>query len=181
MERQKKESPANGANSANNKNSDVARNMADMNMKLKLEIGNLRSENEKLMKANHDVSKEKADVSDKLLQAKVTLREAESELKSEKAKLVETSDVGSKLKERLEPLQLEVQRLQRTEGELKVEITKLRKEQVVASDKDAKLNKDLAKVEKDKKESIQKIQTMHNEIRQVIIHGVSKPSLFLWL
>ena len=168
LERQKKkESPAPPAAQPSTVSADMSKNLADLNMKQKLEIGNLRSENEKLMKANHDISREKAEVNDKLVQAKVSLREAETELKASQSKLSDTCDSTAKLKERVEPLQLEVQRLQRTEGELKVEITKLRKEQVVASDKESKMQKDLGRIEKEKKESIQKVQTMHNEIRDL--------------
>ena len=147
LERQKKkESPAPpAAPQPSTVSADMSKNLADLNMKQKLEIGNLRSENEKLMKANHDISREKADVNDKLVQAKVSLREAETELKASQSKLSDTCDSTAKLKERVEPLQLEVQRLQRTEGELKVEITKLRKEQVVASDKESKMQKDLGR------------------------------------
>ena len=64
LERQKNEGPA---------VSEASRNLGDLNMKLKLEIGNLRAENDKLMKANHDISREKADVNDKLIQTKAGL------------------------------------------------------------------------------------------------------------
>ena len=36
---------------------DVSRNLVDLNMKLKLEIGNARSENEKLIKTNEQLLK----------------------------------------------------------------------------------------------------------------------------
>jgi len=36
---------------------DMSRNLGDLNMKLKLEMGNARSENEKLLKANEQLTK----------------------------------------------------------------------------------------------------------------------------
>jgi len=36
---------------------DVSRNLVDLNMKLKLEVGNARSENEKLIKTNEQLLK----------------------------------------------------------------------------------------------------------------------------
>ena len=36
---------------------DMSKNMGDLNMKLKLEMGNARSENEKLVKANEQLTK----------------------------------------------------------------------------------------------------------------------------
>ena len=48
-------------------------------MKLKLEIGNLRSENDKLHKANKAMVKEKSELNDKILANKVALKNARDE------------------------------------------------------------------------------------------------------
>jgi len=52
-------------------------------------------------------------------------------------------------------------KLKLSEGELKINVTRLRKESITTTDNLAKLQNDLIRLEKEKKEGIQKIQTMH--------------------
>ena len=50
---------------------------------------------------------------------------------------------------------------------MKIEITRLRKESSTQNDASSKTQKDYIRVDKEKKEGIQKIQSMHNEIRDL--------------
>ena len=147
--------------------SDTRNNMGDLNMKLKLEIGNLRSENDKLLKTNEAMVKEKSELNDKILANKVALKNAQDEFKQASSKLSESGESCRNLKNLLEASQTELSKFKNAEGEMKVEITRLRKELSAHTDSSSKTQKDYLRVEKEKKEGIQKIQQMHNEIRDL--------------
>ena len=72
LERQKNDSK---------ESTDTRNNMGDLNLKLKLEMGNLRAENDKLLKAKEETAKEKSEMDEKLLAAKVSFNHAQTELK----------------------------------------------------------------------------------------------------
>ncbi len=110
--------------------SNVTKNLGDLNMKLKMEIGQLRSENDKLSKANTELTKEKGEVGDKLVGTKASLRDHEAEMKSIKSKLTESTESCTNLKNLLEATQAELKRAKDSEMEAKITVTKTRKEMV---------------------------------------------------
>ena len=158
LERQKNDSK---------ESTDTRNNMGDLNLKLKLEMGNLRAENDKLLKAKEETAKEKSEMDEKLLASKVSLNHAQTELKQTNTKLSESSESCRNMKNLLEASQGELTKFKNAEGEMKIEITRLRKELNSHNDSASKTQKDFIRVDKEKKEGIQKIQTMHNEIRDL--------------
>merc|ERR1712038_2087183 len=147
--------------------SDTRNNMGDLNMKLKLEIGSLKSENDKLHKSNEAMAKEKSELNDRMLANKVGLKNAQEELKQTSSKLSESGESCRNLKNLLEASQTELSKFKTAEGEMKLEITRLKKELSSHNDSSTKTQKDYLRIEKEKKEGIQKIQQMHNEIRDL--------------
>merc|ERR1712141_514707 len=141
-------------------NIEVTKGMGDLNLKLKMELGQVKIENEKL-------SKEKQDLNNKLVTTKSTLRESETELKSSKTKLSEASESCTNLKNLLEATQIELKKSKDAELEAKMEVTKAMKEAVTSSDGTSKLSKDLDRIDKERKEGLQKIQTIHSEIKDL--------------
>jgi chromosome segregation ATPase len=139
---------------------DVTKSTGDLNMKLKMEIGQAKSENEKL-------SKDKSELSDKLVVTKSTLRDAEAELKTTKTKYSEASESCTTLKNLLEATQTELKKTKDGEMGAKMDLNKTRKEMLSTSDGTSKVSKELDRVDKERKEGIQKIQTMHQEIRDI--------------
>ena len=114
-------------------NIEVTKGMGDLNLKLKMELGQVKIENEKL-------SKEKQDLNNKLVTTKSTLRESETELKSSKTKLSEASESCTNLKNLLEATQIELKKSKDAELEAKMEVTKAMKEAVTSSDGTSKVS-----------------------------------------
>ena len=111
---------------------DVTKNMGDLNLKLKMEVGQVKFENEKL-------SKEREDVGNKLVSTKSTLRQTESDLKSCKSKLSEATESCTNLKNLLEATQIELKKAKDAEMSAKMEVTKAMKEAVSSSDGTSKV------------------------------------------
>ena len=113
---------------------DVTKNMGDLNLKLKMEVGQVKFENEKL-------SKEREDVGNKLVSTKSTLRQTESDLKSCKSKLSEATESCTNLKNLLEATQIELKKAKDAEMSAKMEVTKAMKEAVSSSDGTSKVSR----------------------------------------
>jgi myosin protein heavy chain len=141
-------------------NVDMSKSMGDLNLKLKMEIGQAKAENEKL-------SKEKQEASDRWVQTKASLKEAEAELKSTKSKFSEASESCTNLKNLLEATQAELKKARDEAMESKMEATRTMKEVVIKSDDKSKMSKELDRIDKERKEGLQKIQSMHGEIRDL--------------
>ena len=77
---------------------DVSKSIGDLNLKLKMELGQTKAENESMQK-------EKEKVSNLLTLTKSSLKEVEQELKSTKTKLSESSESCTNLKNLLEATQ----------------------------------------------------------------------------
>ncbi len=99
-------------------------------MKLKMEIGQFRAENDKLLKANAVLVKEKTEISDKLVGVKATLRDQDAELKSTKSKLTELNESCTNLKNLLEATQADMKKAKDSEMEAKIQVTQTKKEMV---------------------------------------------------
>ena len=69
---------------------DTRNTMGDFNMKLKLEMGNLRAENDKLLKAKDEIAKEKSEMNEKFVSTKILCKNAQDELKQTNSKLSES-------------------------------------------------------------------------------------------
>ena len=112
---------------------EVTKSMGDLNLKLKMELGQVKIENEK-------VSKERDDLHNKLVTTKSTLREAENDLKTTKSKLSEATESCTNLKNLLEATQVEMKKAKDSEMEAKMEVTKAMKEAVTSSDGTSKVS-----------------------------------------
>merc|ERR1712173_357524 len=97
---------------------DTRNNMGDLNMKLKLEMGNLRSENDKLLKSKDEMAKEKSEVNEKFISTKLLLKKAQDELKQTNSKLSESGESCRNLKNLLEASQTELTKYKNAEGEM---------------------------------------------------------------
>ena len=89
LERQKLEQQKESATS------DYAKTMADSNMKLKLEMGSVRAENDKLNRENSNLNKEKADL-------QMQLQSLNSKIKDRDGELEKIVHINTSLKSKLE-------------------------------------------------------------------------------
>ena len=138
----------------------VSKSSGDLNLKLKMEIGEAKSENQKL-------TKDKKEATERLITTKSSLKEADVELKSTKTKLSEANESCTNLKNLLEATQAELKKARDSELAAKMDATRSMKETVSSSDGSSKISKELDKVDKDRREGLQKIQTMHGEMRDL--------------
>ena len=95
LERQKM-----GNNNVNNgvAASDMSKSLADANMKLKLEMGNVRSDHDRLLKQKEELSKDKAELTARLTETSVKLRERDTELKATAGKLADAQESAKSAK-----------------------------------------------------------------------------------
>lgn len=135
---------------------DVSKSIGDLNLKLKMELGATKAENE-------SIAKEKDKISNVLITTKSHLKEVEQELKSTKTKFSESSESCINLKNLLEATQSELKKARAGEMAAKLEVTKAMKESVQNSDGQSKVSKELDRVDKERKDALQKIQSLHNE------------------
>merc|ERR1719270_3032164 len=133
-------------NSRNN-SLDSGTSLGDLNMKLKLEIGALRGENEGLQKKNEEVARQVVDL--------------ENELQANQAKVSALTEEAAKLKRQLESSQEAAKKQSAAESEVKVENAQLKSEYVAATDKIQKLQNEIHRIEAEKKDNLNKIQNMH--------------------
>merc|ERR1712141_18766 len=82
---------------------DVSKSIGDLNLKLKMELGATKAENE-------SITKEKDKISNVLITTKAHLKEMEQELKSTKTKFSESSESCTNLKNLLEATQSELKK-----------------------------------------------------------------------
>merc|ERR1711902_317950 len=82
---------------------DVSKSMGDLNLKLKMEVGQAKAEKEKLLK-------EKNEATERFITTKSSLKEAETDLKSTKSKLSEANESCTNLKNLLEATQAELKK-----------------------------------------------------------------------
>ena len=135
---------------------DVSKSIGDLNLKLKMELGATKAENE-------SITKEKDKISNVLITTKAHLKEMEQELKSTKTKFSESSESCTNLKNLLEATQSELKKARAAESTARLEVTKAMKESVQNSDGQSKVSKELDRVDKERKDALQKIQSLHNE------------------
>merc|ERR1719270_2478181 len=91
-------------NSRNN-NMDSGKSLNDLNMKLKLEIGALRGENEGLQKKNEEVARQVVDLENQIQATGRNLRAKDGELQANQAKVSALTEEAAKLKRQLESSQ----------------------------------------------------------------------------
>lgn len=146
---------------------DMSKNVGDLNMKLKMEIGALRSENEGLLKKNDDIRGEVTELDNQIQNASRTLRQKDSEVQQSQSRIENLSQELAKLRKQLETAQEEAKRQSFAESETKVENAQLKSEHVAATDKIQKLQKEILKIEAEKKDNVNKIQVMHAEMKEL--------------
>merc|ERR1712106_459717 len=84
---------------------DMSKNVGDLNMKLKMEIGALRSENEGLLKKNEDVRIEAIGLDNQIQNASRSLRQKDSEVQQSQSKIENLSQELARLRKQLESAQ----------------------------------------------------------------------------
>merc|ERR1712123_37277 len=162
---------------------DMSKNVGDLNMKLKMEIGALRGENEGLQKKNEEIKSEVSDLDNQIQNASRTLRQKDSEVQQSQAKIYSLDQEIGRLRKQLEGVQVnsnqfggfrpvhfnndEAKRQSFAESETKVENAQLKSEHVAATDKIQQLQKEIMKIESEKKDNVHKTQIMHNEMREL--------------
>jgi len=162
---------------------DMSKNVGDLNMKLKMEIGALRSENEGLLKKNEDIRSEVSELDNQIQNASRSLRQKDSEVQQSQSRVETLNQELARLRKQLESTQgnsnqfggfrpvhfnnEEAKRQSFAESEIKVENAQLKSEHVAATDKIQKLQKEIMKIEAEKKDNVNKIQTMHAEMKEL--------------
>jgi len=146
---------------------DMSKNVGDLNMKLKMEIGALRGENEGLQKKNEEIRGEVTDLDNQIQNASRTLRQKDTEVQQSQAKIGNLNQELARLRKQLESVQEEAKKQSFAESETKVENAQLKSEHVAATDKIQKLQKEIIKIESEKKDNVNKIQIMHNEMKDL--------------
>merc|ERR1712227_719641 len=105
---------------------DMSKNVADLNMKLKMEIGALRGENEGLAKKHDEVIKEIKTLEDQIQAANRNLRQKDSDVQESQFKILKLNDEIDRLKKLVETSQEEARRQSSNENEAKIENTQLK-------------------------------------------------------
>jgi len=162
---------------------DMSKNVGDLNMKLKMEIGALRSENEGLLKKNEDIRNEVSQLDNQIQNTSRNLRQKDSEVQQSQTRIENLSQELTRLRKQLESTQgntnqfggfrpvhfnhEEAKRQSFAESEIKVENAQLKSEHVAATDRIQKLQKEIMKIEAEKKDNVNKIQTMHAEMKEL--------------
>lgn len=147
--------------------SDMSKAVGDLNMKLKMEIGALKEDKEDLAKRNDQIRGQLRQLEEQLQLVNRELREKEEEA-------AESTEMAKRLAEETKGYSLQIQRLQEEarhqsggEDEAKVQIARLKSEQVAATDRIAKLQKELGRMEAEKKDGLNKMQVMHAETKEL--------------
>merc|ERR1711988_573231 len=136
-------------------------------MKLKMEIGALRGENEGLIKKNDDIKKEIISLEDQIQNANRSLRQKDGEVQETHTKITFLTEEVSRLKKQVESSQEKARRQSNVENETKIENAQLKSEHVAATDKVQQLQREILRIENEKKDNVSKIQSMHNEMRDL--------------
>merc|ERR1711874_49684 len=100
---------------------DMSKNVGDLNMKLKMEIGALRSENEGLLKKNEDIRSEVSELDNQIQNASRSLRQKDSEVQQSQSRVETLNQELARLRKQLESTQEEAKRQSFAESEIKVE------------------------------------------------------------
>merc|ERR1719494_453585 len=150
-----------------NNSLDSGKSLGDLNMKLKLEIGALRGENEGLQKKNGEVARQVVDLENQIQATGRNLRAKDGELQANQAKVSALTEEAAKLKRQLESSQEASKKQSAAESEVKVENAQLKSEYVAATDKIQKLQNEIHRIEAEKKDNLNKIQNMHAEMKDL--------------
>lgn len=146
---------------------EVGKSVGDLNMKLKMEIGALRGENEGLMKKYEDTQREISELENQIQIASRNLRLKDGEIQSSQARVEALTEEASRLKRQLDSVQEEARKTSSSESEVKVENAQLKSEHVAATDKIHSLQMEIARIEAEKKDNLNKIQSMQSEMREL--------------
>merc|ERR1711887_206879 len=85
---------------------DMSKNVGDLNMKLKMEIGALRSENEGLLKKNEDIRNEVSQLDNQIQNTSRSLRQKDSEVQQSQTRIENLTQELTRLKKQLESTQV---------------------------------------------------------------------------
>ncbi|TRY74800.1 hypothetical protein TCAL_07117 [Tigriopus californicus] len=151
--------------SANNK--PIDKTLAETNLKLKLEIGNIRTDCDKLNRTTENLNKEKTDLTNKLTETSIKLRERDTELKQTQNKLSDAMDSLTSVKNQFDRQHEETKKLRKVEHELKLEATRAKKEAVTNSDGASKLRREVEKLLEERKDHLQKIEDLQHEAKDM--------------
>merc|ERR1719412_1031369 len=163
-----------------NSSLEVGKSVGDLNMKLKLEIGALRGENEGLNKKNDEVVRQLNDLENQLQVTGRNVRAKDGELAASQAKVDALSEEAARLKRQLDSAQTNLpahtwvappweaaKKQSSSESEVKVENAQLKSEYVAATDKIQKLQNEIHRIEAEKRDNLNKIQNMHTEMKDL--------------
>merc|ERR1719507_2697740 len=168
-----------------NNSLEAAKSVGDLNMKLKLEIGALRGENEGLQKKNDEVVRQLNDLDNQIQATGRNVRAKDGELAASQAKVDSLSEEAARLKRQLDSAQTTnlaghtwvsppwvsptegAKKQSSSESEVKVENAQLKSEYVAATDKIQKLQNEIHRIEAEKRDNLNKIQNMHTEMKDL--------------
>merc|ERR1711974_442449 len=169
-----------------NNSLEAGKSVGDLNMKLKLEIGALRGENEGLQKKNEEVVRQLNDLENQIQVTGRNVRAKDGELAASQAKVDALTEEAARLKRQLDSAQTatnlpahtwvappwvtptEAAKKQSSYvSEVKVENAQLKSEYVAATDKIQKLQNEIHRIEAEKRDNLNKIQNMHTEMKDL--------------
>merc|ERR1719237_1778043 len=168
-----------------NNSLEAGKSVGDLNMKLKLEIGALRGENEGLNKKNDEVVRQLNDLENQLQVTGRNVRAKDGELAASQAKVDALSEEAARLKRQLDSAQASnlpahtwvsppwvspteaAKKQSSSESEVTVENAQLKSEYVAATDKIQKLQNEIHRIEAEKRDNLNKIQNMHTEMKDL--------------
>merc|ERR550532_1671357 len=150
-----------------NNSVEAGKSVGDLNMKLKLEIGALRGENEGLQKKNNEVVRQLNDLDNQIQATGRNVRAKDGELAASQAKVDALTEEAARLKRQLDSAQEAAKKQSSSESEVKVENAQLKSEYVAATDKIQKLQNEIHRIEAEKRDNLNKIQNMHTEMKDL--------------
>jgi len=167
-------------------NMDMAKQASDLNLKLNMDISVLKGENESLGKKNDKIMSELSNLENQIQAATKSMRQKDGEIQSSTTRVATLTEEADRLRKLLDSVQdnsslvgvgsqasqilksiEESKKHSLLEGEVKVENSQLKSENVAATDKIQKLQKEINKIENEKRDNISKIEAMHNEMKEL--------------
>merc|ERR1711974_219565 len=150
-----------------NNSLEAGKSVGDLNMKLKLEIGALRGENEGLQKKNEEVVRQLNDLENQIQVTGRNVRAKDGELAASQAKVDALTEEAARLKRQLDSAQEAAKKQSSYVSEVKVENAQLKSEYVAATDKIQKLQNEIHRIEAEKRDNLNEIQNMHTEMKDL--------------
>jgi chromosome segregation ATPase len=145
----------------------MSKNVSDLNMKLKMQIGDYRLENEKLLKDNDQMNAKANSWEHQLQAANRSIRENEDLVREKVQQIESLTEEAMQMKTQILTFQEDAKSRMSSDSDLKKENVKFKVDQAAALNKITKYQKDFEKVESDRKEGLHKIQALNIEMKQM--------------